>query len=262
MAASALQSEKGIPPMAKLTVYPASETPYSDVGWRDMYRMFSRSAPMGNERRNFGVLHVFNCGTIQPGEGYPMHSHRDVEIVTIPLEGTWNHEDNEGNSRTFGSGQVQLISAGTGLPHSELNASDTEPLTSMQFWLFAREHGKRPRYELYDYREHEVRNQLNQVVSPNDDDEGVRIDQDAWFSIGKFDEGISFSYSLHSKDNGVFVYVTRGEFEIQGRGLTEKDALGIEESDVVEGLAVTANAEFVLIEVPMEIGPESLYMFM
>lgn len=245
--------------MPTITMYPASETPYADLGWRDMSRMFSRNPHDRPERRNFGVLHVFNAGTIQPRQGYPMHPHDNVEIVTIPVRGTWEHKDTAGNARTFGAGHVQSITAGTGLAHSEFNASGTEPLTTMQFWLYTRTLGLQPRYDLYDYAPHLTSNELIQVASPNPDDAGVHIEQDAWFSLGRFDAGAPVAYNKHSPLTGTFVYVIRGEFKVLGHLLSSGDAMGIEGADGVTGHAHASDSELLVIEVPMEIDPDTVY---
>ena len=242
----------------QVTHFRAVDTSYSELGWRDMYRFFSRQASDRPERGHFGVLHVFNSGTIDPQQGYPMHPHDNVEIVTIPFRGTWEHRDTVGNVRQFGAGSVQSITAGTGLAHSEFNASATDSLTTMQFWLFTRKRGVAPRYDLYDYASVQVPNELTQIASPHDD-EGVRIEQDAWFHIGRFDGGRSFTYSRHLESNGIFIYVTRGEFEVMDYELGERDALGIEGSNIVTGQALSQGSEVLLIEVPMVVDPNSLY---
>lgn len=242
--------------MPKFTYYPSSETPYSDMGWRDMYRMFTRTPNQKPERNHFGVLHVFNAGTIQPHQGYPMHPHDNVEIVTIPLMGTWRHKDTMGNVRIFKEGQVQTMTAGTGLSHSEYNASDTDTLTTMQFWLFTNKYGVEPCYDLYDYASQQNQNELTQIVSPKSDNTGASIQQDAWFTIGRFDKNSIFLYTKHLPENGVFIYNIRGKFDVMGKEIDEKDALGIENTNVINGKALTQNAEILFIEIPMTNEPE------
>lgn len=240
--------------------YPNSETSFYDLGWRTMQPMFRGGQYDAEHRQNFGVLHVFNQGTIQPGKGYPMHPHENMEIVTIPIKGQWEHRDTQGNLIQFGDGEVQVMSAGTGMAHSEFNASQTDTLTTMQFWLHTNEPNTAPRYEWYRYADNIKQNQFSTIVQPlrsnngiSNVENGARILQDAWFSIGQFDQNSTISYSLQSQDknHGVFVYVLSGEISLYGIKMGPKDALGIEHVDYIAGMALSPNVQVLLIEVPL-----------
>lgn len=243
---------------AKITLYPNSETEFYDLGWRTMQPMFRGGLYEGAHRRNFGVLHVFNQGTIQPGQGYPMHPHENVEIVTIPIKGRWNHKDTSDNSIHFGDGEVQVMSAGTGMAHSEFNASNTNTLTTMQFWLRTNEPDATPRYEWYRYADKMRQNQFTTLVQPlhgesgeNDATNGARILQEAWFSTGCFDQNAPISYSLHGKNHGVFAYVLSGNISLEGEELGPKDAIGIENKKIVTGVSQSSDAQLLIVEVPL-----------
>lgn len=243
----------------KLTHYPNSETAFYDLGWRTMQPMFRGGQYEQLHRRNFGVLHVFNQGTIKPSQGYPMHPHENMEIVTIPIKGKWEHRDSSGNLIHFSDGEVQVMSAGTGMAHSEFNASNTDELTTMQFWLHTNEPDLAPRYEWYRYKEKMQQNQFASLVQPirlkgveSDAQNGARILQDAWFSIGKFDQNADLSYVFKGDNHGVFAYVLDGEFLIEGVKLGPKDALGIENAKMVTGVSLSHDAQLLLVEVPMQ----------
>lgn len=244
----------------KFKHYPSSETAFYDLGWRTMQPMFRGGQYEGEHRKNFGVLHVFNQGTIQPGKGYPMHPHENMEIVTIPIKGQWEHKDTQGNLIHFGDGEVQIMSAGTGMAHSEFNASETDTLTTMQFWLHTNEPNTAPRYEWYRYIDKMRQNQFSTIVQPlhnngvmSDIANGARILQDAWFSIGQFDQNALISYSLKSQDktHGIFAYVLSGELMLYGIKMGPKDALGIEDVDLVTGVAQRPNTQLLLLEIPL-----------
>lgn len=263
---------------AKLTPYPNSETAFFDYGWRTMQPMFRGGQYAAPHRHHFGALHVFNQGTIQPAQGYPMHPHQNMEIVTLPIKGQWEHKDSEGNRILFGDGEVQIMSAGTGMAHSEFNASSTNPLTTMQFWLHTNEPNTAPRYEWFRYADHLRQNHFTLLVQPlrptrlsrqeskgsdegvegpeNDPQEGARILQNAWFSIGRFDQGARVSYALkgplNGQKNGVFAYVLAGEFLLEGVKISAKDALGIENTDDIAGTSLTPDAQLLLVEVPLD----------
>lgn len=243
---------------AKITLYPNSETEFYDLGWRTMQPMFRGGLYEGSHRQNFGVLHVFNQGTIQPGQGYPMHPHENMEIVTIPIKGRWMHKDTNDNSIHFSDGEVQVMSAGTGMAHSEFNASNTNTLTTMQFWLHTNEPNTAPRYEWYRYADKMNQNQFTTLVQPlhgksgeNDVTNGARILQEAWFSIGRFDQNASISYTLRGINHGVFAYVLSGNCFLEGQELGPKDAIGIENIRLVTGLARSSDAQLLIVEVPL-----------
>lgn len=255
-AINASGSPSTLPP--KISLYPDSETAFYDFGWRTMRPMFRGGQYDSPRRHNFGVLHVFNQGTIQPSGGYPMHPHENMEIVTIPIKGRWEHKDTDGNLIHFGDGEVQIMSAGTGMAHSEFNASNTDTLTTMQFWLHTNEPNAAPRYEWYRYADKLQQNRLMTIVQPlrseageNNVAQGARIHQEAWFSIGCFDQNADVSYVLHGKNHGVFVYVIRGKFLIEGNALGPNDAIGIENIHHVVGRALNPDAQLLLVEVPV-----------
>jgi hypothetical protein len=182
--------------------------------------------------------------------GFGTHPHRDMEIISIPLEGDLSHKDSMGNTAIIKKGDVQVMSAGTGVQHSEYNNSAHNPVKFLQIWVVPRQRGVTPRYDQITLKPHERRNKLQQILSPHETDQGVWIHQDAWFYLGDLDAGFSTTYTLNQKGNGVYAFLLNGEVTIANQKLSARDGLGIWE---VDEFTVTANvsSEILLMEVPM-----------
>lgn len=219
-------------------------------GWLNSKHTFSFANYHNPERMGFGALRVINDDFVIGGQGFGKHSHRDMEIISIPLSGKLAHGDNIGNEGVIETGEIQVMSAGTGITHSEMNGDANEPVKFLQIWVIPNKMGVTPRYQQVRMDEHMQANEFNQVLSPNEDDAGVWIHQNAWFHMGYFDKGVTQTYDLKDVNNGVYVLVLEGKVTINGNVLDTRDGLGI--SDVRSfTMDVTEDARVLLMEVPM-----------
>ena len=225
---------------------------HANHGWLNSYHTFSFANYQNNERTNFGVLRVLNDDTVTQGMGFGTHPHRDMEIISIPLEGDLEHKDSMGTTAVIKKGEIQVMSAGTGVMHSEYNKNKEEAVKFLQIWVFPREVGVEPRYDQKDIKSEEKINDFQQILSPNKDDDGVWLHQDAWFNLANFTKGNSKNYNLNINGNGVYAFVLKGSAKIGDQILNERDGFGIwdTESFNVEALE---NTEILLMEVPMEL---------
>jgi len=237
--------------MARTVFHPANSRGHANHGWLDSYHSFSFAGYQNPERIHFGALRVLNDDTVAGGMGFGRHPHDNMEIVSIPLAGDLEHQDSMGNKAVIRQGDVQVMSAGTGVAHSEKNHSSTSPVKFLQIWVFPNKEGVQPRYDQQSFPAEDRHNRLLQVVSPNPDDAGVWMHQDAWFHLGKLDQGFSTEYQLKKAGNGVYAFVLEGDVSVNGQPLHRRDGLGIWETD---GFTISAdsNAEILLMEVPME----------
>jgi redox-sensitive bicupin YhaK (pirin superfamily) len=196
------------------------------------------------------MLRVLNDDIVTAGKGFGTHPHENMEIISIPLYGDLQHRDSMGNGSVIHHGEVQVMSAGTGITHSEFNASATEDLNFFQIWVFPNRKQVKPRYDQRRF-DFSVKNQLIQVVSPGPADDGLWIYQDAWFHIGTFDGGHTFNYALKREGNGLFVMVIDGEWDVEGQALSRRDGFGVRDTASVRITAGSDNARILLIDVPM-----------
>lgn len=225
----------------------------ADHGWLKAKHTFSFANYYNPERMHFGVLRVLNDDCIAGGMGFGTHPHDNMEIITIPLEGTVAHRDSMGNAGTIKRGEVQVMSAGTGIQHSEFNGEKERDLKLLQIWLFPNKQSVTPRYDQLVLPERKP-NAFQQILSPNTDDAGVWIHQDAWFNMIDLQTDKQVVYTLNKPEtNGVYAFVISGEVTIAGQALKSRDGLGLWEVDTIE-LAASANAEILLMEVPMKLG--------
>jgi len=222
----------------------------ADYGWLKANYSFSFANYYNPERMSFGVLRVLNDDTISPSTGFDTHPHDNMEIITIPLSGRVAHKDSMGHSSFIESGQIQVMSAGKGIFHSEFNGSDTEDLKLFQIWLMPNEKNVEPRYQTLWLNQLAVKNELYQIVSPNKEDEGAWIYQDAWFHMGQFDADWNGQYAIKKTGNGLFVMVIEGEASIGEQVLKSRDAIGITHfTDIA--INARANTRILLMDVPM-----------
>lgn len=234
----------------KTIVHPAAERGIADHGWLKACHSFSFSSYYHPEKMQFGALRVLNDDTIAPGMGFGKHSHDNMEIITIPLSGGVKHGDSMGNEGIIKPGEVQIMSAGTGVIHSEHNASSSETLNLFQIWIMPELRNIAPRY---DQKQFEVSDRLNKfqtLVSPEKSGSTLWINQQAWLSLGKFDKASSVNYNLHIPNNGVYVMVVSGELEVAGQLLGERDAIGVSDVSVIK-LKFLKETEVLMIEIPM-----------
>lgn len=233
-------------------IHRADTRGHADHGWLNAKHSFSFANYYNPERVHFGVLRVLNDDTIAGGRGFGTHPHDNMEIITIPLEGALEHKDSMGNGSIINAGDVQVMSAGTGIQHSEFNANKKDPVRLFQIWIFPREKGVSPRYEQLSIKEVAKKNEFYQILSPSPDDQGVWIHQDAWFHLGHFDSNQSTSYNVKKNGNGIYVMVVDGSIEINGEMLNQRDAIGIWDIDQIS-LTTKSDARILLLEVPMSV---------
>ncbi|MFI5451964.1 pirin family protein [Pedobacter sp. UC225_61] len=237
--------------MAQTVIHKANTRGVADHGWLKSYQSFSFAGYYNPERINFGALRVLNDDIVTGGMGFGEHPHDNMEIISIPLEGELQHKDSMGNTATIKAGEIQVMSAGTGIYHSEYNADATKPAKFLQIWLFPNKRNVTPRYDQIVLNNTNLQNEFVQVLSPNKDDAGVWIYQDAWFNLANFTASTAKTYSFHKEGNGLYVFVLKGKVEVNGEALDTRDGMGIWDTNSVE-LKATADAEFLLMEVPME----------
>jgi len=237
--------------MSRRIIHKAETRGHAHHGWLNSHHTFSFANYHNPERMGFGLLRVLNDDEVAPGMGFGSHPHANMEIVSIPLSGTLAHKDSTGNSKTIQTNEVQLMSAGTGLLHSEFNHSKTEPVKFLQIWVFPKEQDIAPRYEQKTFSPADRENKLQNVVSPEKDGSAIRINQDAWFTLGNLRPGFSETYRLHQAGNGVYVFVLEGEVTIDGEHLGRRDGMGISETEAFE-INASSDAALLLIEVPMK----------
>jgi redox-sensitive bicupin YhaK (pirin superfamily) len=239
--------------MANIILHKADTRGHANHGWLDSHHSFSFANYYNPDRMHFGALRVLNDDRVDPGMGFGTHPHDNMEIISIPLEGDLEHKDSMGNTTIIKNGDIQVMSAGTGIQHSEFNKNSDRLTKFLQIWLFPNKRNVTPRYDQITLNINDRHNKLQQILSPSSEDEGVWINQDAWFHLGKFDNNFTTNYALKKKENGVYIFVLKGDISINDQKLNERDGLGIWD---IESFNITSNsqdAEILLMEVPMVI---------
>lgn len=236
----------------KAIVHSADTRGHADHGWLNAHHSFSFANYYNPERMNFGALRVLNDDIVSGGMGFGMHPHDNMEIITIPLKGDLEHKDSMGNVGRIKNGEIQVMSAGTGVFHSEYNPNKDRETNLLQIWLFPNKRNVDPRYDQISIEDYRKKNELYQVVSPDAEDQGSWIYQDAWFHLGDFDKGTTREYSLKKEGNGVYLFVIEGTVDVGGQKLGKRDAAGVWETDSVS-ITAGSDAEFLLMEVPMAV---------
>jgi redox-sensitive bicupin YhaK (pirin superfamily) len=234
----------------KTTLHKANSRGNANHGWLQSYHTFSFANYYNPERMNFGALRVLNDDTVQAGMGFGTHPHRDMEIISIPLEGDLEHKDSMGNTTVIKNGDIQVMSAGTGVQHSEYNKNRDSLVKFLQIWVIPNKQGVTPRYDQITLNPADRTNKLQQILSPNPKDAGVWIHQNAWFHIGDLEAGFKTIYNLHKKGNGVYAFLLSGKMNIGGQELETRDGFGIWDTDSFE-ISATENSEVLFMEVPM-----------
>lgn len=231
----------------------ASTRGHANHGWLNSYHTFSFANYYNPERMHFGVLRVLNDDTVEAGRGFGTHPHDNMEIISIPLEGDLEHKDSMGNVSVIRNGDIQVMSAGTGITHSEYNKNSDQLVKFLQIWVFPNQKNVKPRYDQLSLKTEDRNNKLQQILSPNPDDAGVWIHQNAWFHLGQFDAGKTTTYQIKSKGNGVYAFVISGAFKVNGQELKARDGFGIWEVSSMDIEAISNGAEILLMEVPMQV---------
>jgi quercetin 2,3-dioxygenase len=236
----------------KKVIHKAATRGHANHGWLNSFHTFSFSSYHNPERIHFGALRVLNDDTVAPGMGFGQHPHDNMEIISIPLSGELKHRDTTGTEAVIKTGDVQIMSAGSGLQHSEMNNSRTEEVKFLQIWVFPKEKNIKPRYDQKTFDASERISKWQLIVSPEKSEDSIWINQDAWFSLSRLEKGKSLDYTLHKKGNGVYVFILKGDAQVAGESLQSRDGLGISESDEVN-FSTDTEAEILLLELPMSL---------
>ena len=221
-------------------------------GWLKANHSFSFANYYNPERMHFGVLRVLNDDTIAPGRGFGTHPHDNMEIITIPLEGDLKHEDNMGNGTVIKNGDIQVMSAGTGITHSEFNANNNSEVKLLQIWLFPNKKNVEPRYDQIEIKSISKTNEFNQILSPFKDDQGVWIHQNAWFQLGSFDKSTAIDYNIKKETNGLYIFMIEGQAKVNDQDLYLRDGYGLWNTEEVK-IQAEKGSKILMMDVPMSI---------
>ena len=225
---------------------------HANHGWLDTYHSFSFAGYYDQERIYFGALRVLNDDTIAGGEGFGTHPHDNMEIITIPLQGDLKHKDSMGNEGVIKSGDLQVMSAGSGIEHSEFNPNSDNEVKLLQIWLFPDKKNVEPRYDQISLKDFEEENVFFQILSPHKNDQGVWIHQNAWFHMGNLKSGWEGEYTLKGKNHGVYIFVIQGSVSVENQRLNNRDGMGVAEIKRLT-MKATEESKVLLMEVPMQI---------
>jgi redox-sensitive bicupin YhaK (pirin superfamily) len=232
-------------------LHPANERGYANHGWLKAQHSFSFAGWYDPEKINFGALRVLNDDSVAPKMGFSTHPHENMEIITIPLSGELRHKDSMGNGSVIHAGEVQVMSAGTGVHHSEFNSSQTDELQLFQIWIFPNKKNVEPRYDQIRYDLSATRDRFVQVVSPNPADDGTWIHQDAWISLAEVDENSDLNYGIKRNGNGAYIMVIEGSARIAGQELNKRDAIGVWDTDTID-IKTNEKTKLIVIDVPLD----------
>lgn len=237
----------------KKILHPSNTRGVGDFGWLQARYSFSFANYFNPERLQFGMLRVLNDDTVAPGMGFGRHPHDNMEIVTIPQKGALKHRDSMGNEGVIEAGDIQIMSAGKGVEHSEINASAKEPISLFQIWVVPETRDVEPRYDQKKIAPLLTENEIVPVVKPKDkaDDNDLWLHQQVWFNLGTFSEETTTTYNLHNKNNGIYVFVIDGTVVVEDETLERRDAIGVYETESVS-ITAKANTDVLVIEIPMQ----------
>lgn len=236
----------------KTTLHTSDSRGLANHGWLESRHTFSFANYYNQDRVHFGALRVLNDDIVDGGMGFGTHPHENMEIISIPLSGDLEHKDSTGRHKVIRQNDVQIMSAGSGIMHSEYNHNKDKEVNFLQIWVFPKERNIAPRYDQKTYLAADRINTFQTVVAP-DDEAAVWINQDAWFSLGTLEAGFEGSYDLHQKSNGVYAFIIEGEAEVAGQTLSRRDGLTIEDASQLN-IKAGADTEILLMEVPMVTG--------
>jgi quercetin 2,3-dioxygenase len=248
-----IRADNSLNIMGKTILHKAETRGHANHGWLDSHHTFSFANYYNPERIHFGALRVLNDDQVDPGMGFGTHPHDNMEIISIPLEGDLEHRDSMGNVAVIKNGDIQVMSAGTGIQHSEFNKNKDSLVKFLQIWVFPNKKNVTPRYGQITLNPADRHNNLQQILSPDPQDAGVWIHQDAWFYLGRFDNQSTTVHHIKKAGNGVYAFVLKGDFTIHGQQLNRRDGLGIYDVETVTIRADSQDAELLLMDVPMTI---------
>ena len=233
----------------KKIIHKAASRGYADHGWLRSYHTFSFASYQNSERMNFGMLRVLNDDVVQPEMGFGTHPHRNMEIISIPISGALSHTDSIGNKRSIEVGEVQVMSAGTGLKHSEFNDSKIDAVNFLQLWIIPEIENITPYYNQKIFEALERKNKFQVLVSPKDKQVGgsLSINQQGYISMIDLDKGFEIAYDLR---NGAYFFLIEGEVLIEDENLEKRDAIGIIEKNKVN-IKANKSSKLLVIDVPM-----------
>lgn len=232
-------------------LHKAATRGHANHGWLDSNHTFSFANYHDPERMHFGVLRVLNDDMVAEGRGFGKHPHDNMEIISIPLEGDLQHEDSMGNKAIIRKGDIQVMSAGTGIIHSEYNKNTDQAVKFLQIWVYPNQRNVSPRYDQITLDITQRQNKFQQILSPNPEDEGVWIHQDAWFSMGHFDKDVQTKYQIKKAGNGVYVFVIKGSVTVEGQELESRDGFGIWDVAEINLKVTSADTEILLMDLSM-----------
>ncbi|WP_040249342.1 pirin family protein [Psychroserpens mesophilus] len=236
----------------KIIIHKSATRGFANHGWLTSYHTFSFANYQNTERMNFGALRVLNDDVVQPKMGFGTHPHQNMEIISIPLQGALSHKDSMGNKRAIDVGEVQVMSAGTGLTHSEFNDSKTDEVNFLQLWIIPEELNVEPNYEQRLFPKEERVNKLQTIVAPKDklESNALPISQQAYIYRTNLESNKGIDLKARSEQNGIYIFVVDGEIEVANYTLVKRDAIGVYETETVKIKAIQ-NSELIIIEVPM-----------
>jgi redox-sensitive bicupin YhaK (pirin superfamily) len=236
--------------MANTILHKSESRGYANHGWLVSRHTFSFANYYDPDRIHFGALRVLNDDIVEAGKGFGTHPHDNMEIISIPLEGDLEHKDSMGNVSVIRRGDIQVMSAGTGIYHSEFNKNKDREVKFLQIWVFPNKKNVTPRYGQITLNLADRKDKIQQIVSPNIDDDGVWIHQNAWFHIGRLSKGFKADYRLKAEGNGIYAFVLSGEITINEQQLKLRDGFGVRDTDLLS-ISSDSDSELLLMEVPM-----------
>ena len=236
----------------KTVFHKAGTRGHADHGWLQSYHSFSFAGYHNSDRMHFGVLRVLNDDTVAPGKGFGTHPHDNMEIISISLEGDLEHKDSMGNRAIIKEGDIQVMSAGTGIYHSEYNKNADQPVKFLQIWMFPKRRNVEPRYDQIKISSIPHKGKMIEVVSPDPNGAGVWVHQDSWFHIGNFENGDIEKYTIKRDGNGVYIFVLEGTIHINGQSIEARDGMGIWDTDEIE-MTSDGNSRILLMDIPMKL---------
>jgi redox-sensitive bicupin YhaK (pirin superfamily) len=232
-------------------LHKASTRGHANHGWLDTNHTFSFANYYEPSRMHFGVLRVLNDDFVEGGKGFGTHPHDNMEIISIPLSGDLEHKDSMGNVAVIRQNDIQIMSAGSGIHHSEYNKNKDKKVNFLQIWVFPKEKNIQPRYDQITFNPEDRVNKLQQIVSPSKEDEGVHINQDAWFHLGNLKKDFKTDYAIKRKGNGVYAFIIEGDVTINGQKLNKRDGFGVMDAENIS-IQADSDAEVLLMDVPMK----------
>ena len=235
-----------------IMIHKSESRGHANHGWLDTYHTFSFGMYHEPSRIHFGMLRVLNDDFVIGGAGFGKHNHDNMEIISIPLQGSLAHSDSTGNEGVISTGDVQIMSAGSGIQHAEYNASETELVNFLQLWIIPKEKNIQPRYDQLSFTKEQLRNQLRPIVSATEKEGTLWINQDAELYLGEFDASIEISHDIKSANHGIYIFVIEGSLTIGDITLNKRDGLGIYDTDSVLA-TVHKHSKLLLIEVPIKL---------